>query len=129
MLRIYLSGAYENPPCHFAPQNCPQKGLERVSTMQHLFVHMGQNLFRALVRNTSKPDKTTPKRTNFRFLITRRPQVQVMSPQPKDCDRKDVTVFFFGVTLKNAAAILSEPPAASRAVHARSPLQSAGRVL
>ena len=27
------------------PQNCPQKGLERVSTMQHSFVHMGQNPF------------------------------------------------------------------------------------
>ena len=27
------------------PQNCPQKGLERVGTMQHSFVHMGQNPF------------------------------------------------------------------------------------
>ena len=42
------------------PQNCPQKGLEQVSTMQHSFVHMGQNLFRALVRNTTKPNKTAP---------------------------------------------------------------------
>ena len=40
------------------PQNCPQKGLERVSTMQHSFVHMGQNLFRVLVHNTTKPNKT-----------------------------------------------------------------------
>ena len=64
------------------PQNCPQKGLERVSTMQHSFVHMGQNQFWALVRNTTKPNKITPERTNFRFLITRRSQVQVLSPQP-----------------------------------------------
>ena len=42
------------------PQNCPQKGLERVSTMQHSFVHMGQNLFRVLVHNTTKPNKTAP---------------------------------------------------------------------
>ena len=27
------------------PQNCPQKGLERVSTVWHSFVHMGQNQF------------------------------------------------------------------------------------
>ena len=27
------------------PQNCPQKVLERVGTMQHSFVHMGQNPF------------------------------------------------------------------------------------
>ena len=40
------------------PQNCPQKGLERVSTMQHSFVHMGQNSFRSMVRNTTKPNKT-----------------------------------------------------------------------
>ena len=27
------------------PQNCPQKGLERVCTIWHFFVHMGQNPF------------------------------------------------------------------------------------
>ena len=40
------------------PQNCPQKGLERVSTVQQSFVHMGQNPFRPLVRNTTNPNKT-----------------------------------------------------------------------
>ena len=64
------------------PQNCPQKGLEQVGTMQHPFVHMGQNLFRALVHNTTKPNKTTFQRISFGFLITRRSQVQVLSPQP-----------------------------------------------
>ena len=67
-----------------------------------------------------------------KFWISHNPETagSSLSPQPKDCDRKDVTVFFFDVTLKNAAAILSEPPAAaSGAVHARGPLQSAGRVL
>ena len=42
------------------PQNCPQKGLEQVGTMQHSFVHMGQKPFRPLVRNTTKPNKTAP---------------------------------------------------------------------
>ena len=58
MLRIYLSGASQNPSHEFAPKTAPKKGLKRFSTVQHLFVHMGQNLFRALVHNTTKPNKT-----------------------------------------------------------------------
>jgi hypothetical protein len=77
------------------PQNCPQKGLEQVSAMQHSFVHMGQNLFRALVRNTTKPNKITSQRINFEFLITRRSQVQVLSPQPtKNGKTSSFTVLF-----------------------------------
>ena len=46
------------PASQICPQNCPQKGLERFSTMWYAFEHMGQNLFWALVRNTTKPNKT-----------------------------------------------------------------------
>lgn len=77
----------------FCPQNCPQKKLGRFITVWHSFVHMGQKPFWAMVRNTTKPNKITSQRINFEFLITRRSQVQVLSPQPTGCDKKDVTAF------------------------------------
>ena len=48
-----------------------------------------------MVRNTTKPNKITSQRINFELLITRRSQVQVLSPQPtKNGKTSSFTVLF-----------------------------------
>ena len=70
-----------------------------------------------MVRNTTKPNKITSQRTNFEFLITRRSQVQVLSPQPaKNGKTSSFTVLFLLQTAKkksgNSFVTISENHAA-----------------
>ena len=98
---FYLSGASQNSSCRFAPKTAPKRGWNGsapYSTLLYTWDKIRSEPWYAIPPN---PTKHHCNARFFRFLITRRSQVQVLSPQPTGCGKKMSQPFFFVVTPKN----------------------------